>query len=254
MNNTPTDKEMKSLFERLRMVDIIDQYGELTQQATQEQWPYATYLAEVLKIEESGRTARRIERYERLSGLPYSKRFDSFDQKELSLDIRMKIDVLQRGDFVNRHENILLFGQPGTGKTHLAAALGHELIRQGKKVYFALCSTLVQDLLRAKESFSLPKKLKQLSRYDAIIIDEIGYIQQSRDEMEVLFTLLADRYERGSFIVTSNLPFAKWEHIFKDKMLAAAAIDRLVHHSIILKLDGENYRLKSLKRSKIKKK
>lgn len=254
MNDSVSYTEMKSLFERLRMVDIIDQYEDLTKQATQEQWEYEKYLSEVLKIEESGRTKRRVERYERLSGLPSFKRFDSFNQKELAPDIQMKIKTLQRGDFINRYENILLFGQPGTGKTHLASAFGHELIRQGKKVYFSLCSTLVQELLRAKETFSLPRKLKQLSRYDLIIIDEIGYIQQSRDEMEVLFTLLADRYERGSFIVTSNLPFSKWEQVFKNKMLAAAAIDRLVHHSIILKLDVENYRLKSLKTNKKQKK
>jgi len=164
----------------------------LTKQATQEKWKYEKYLSEVLKIEESGRRKRRVERYERLSGLPSFKRFDSFNQEELAPDIQMKINTLRRGDFINRYENILLFGQPGTGKTHLASAFGHELIRQGKKVYFSLCSTLVQELLRAKATFSLPRKLKQLSRYDLIIIDEIGYIQQSRDEMEILFSMFSD--------------------------------------------------------------
>jgi len=112
----------------------------------------------------------------------------------------------------------------------------------------------VQELLKSKKELNLPKKLKQLSKYDAIIIDEIGYIQQTRDEMEVLFTLLADRYEKGSVIITSNLPFSKWGEIFKDDMLAAAAIDRLVHHSVIIKFDVENYRIEeAAKKENLKK-
>ncbi|MFO7735299.1 MAG: ATP-binding protein [bacterium] len=112
----------------------------------------------------------------------------------------------------------------------------------------------MQELLKAKKELSLPKKLKQLSRFDAIIIDEIGYIQQTRDEMEVLFTLLADRYERGSVIITSNLPFSKWGEIFKDNMLAAAAVDRLVHHSVVLKFDVDNYRLEEATKKEKRKK
>jgi len=158
------------------------------------------------------------------------------------------------GDFVSRNENVLVFGKPGTGKTHFASALGYELISQGKRVLFTLCTTLVQELLKAKKELTLPKKLKQISRFDAIIIDEIGYLQQSRDEMEVLFTLLADRYEKGSVIITSNLPFSKWGEIFKDDMLAAAAIDRLVHHSVVIKFDVENYRLEEAAEKKSRKK
>ena len=159
-----------------------------------------------------------------------------------------------RGLYIKKNENVLVFGKPGTGKTHLLSALGHELISQGRKVLFTLCTNLVQELLKSKKELNLPKKLKQLSKYDAIIIDEIGYIQQTRDEMEVLFTLLADRYEKGSVIITSNLPFSKWGEIFKDDMLAAAAIDRLVHHSVIIKFDVENYRIEeAAKKENLKK-
>jgi DNA replication protein DnaC len=140
--------------------------------------------------------------------------------------------------------------------------LGIELIPNGRdyhlsahdrRVLFISCSQLVQDLLIAKRDLAMSKALKKLSRYDAVIIDDIGYVQHSRQEMEVLFTFLADRYERGSLMITSNLPFSKWEQIFKDPMTAAAAIDRLVHHSVILELNIESYRMEVAKKNKSKK-
>ena len=160
--------------------------------------------------------------------------------------------MLTDGSFLNRCENILAFGNPGSGKTHLLCAIGHELIEQGKRVLFISCNQLVQDLLIAKRELEITKVLKKLSRYDTVIIDDIGYVQQSRQEMEVLFTLLADRYERGSLMITSNLPFSKWEQIFKDPMTTAAAIDRLVHHSVVLELNLSSYRLEESKKNKKK--
>ena len=131
--------------------------------------------------------------------------------------------------------------------------MGHELIRAGHKVFFSTCSLLVQDLLIAKRDLKLSRVLKRLTAYDALIIDDIGYVQQSREEMEVLFTLLAERYERGSVLLTSNLPFSKWEAIFKDPMTTAAAIDRLVHHSVILELNISSFRLEEAKKAKSQK-
>lgn len=152
---------------------------------------------------------------------------------------------------MDRRENILVFGGTGSGKTHALAALGQELIRRRDcKVLMSTCSVLVQELLVAKRDLRLPKALKQLSRYSALIIDDIGYVQQNREEMEVLFTLLAERYERGSVLLTSNLPFSKWEQIFKDPMTTAAAIDRLVHHGVILELNLPSYRLEQAKQAK----
>lgn len=127
---------------------------------------------------------------------------------------------------VDRTENVLIFGNPGSGKTHVACAVGQELIRAGRKVAFATCALMVQDLLVAKQELKLRGFLKKISRYEVLILDDIGYVQYSREEMEVLFTLLAERYERGSVILTSNLPFSGWEGIFKDPMTTAAAIDR----------------------------
>jgi len=151
---------------------------------------------------------------------------------------------------VGAGEFLVLKGKSGSGKTHLLCAMGQELIRQGRQVQFRTCSLLVQELLIAKRDLKLSRVIKRLSKCDALIIDDIGYVQQSREEMEVLFTLLAERYERGSVLQTSHLPFSKWEQIFKDPMTTAAAIDRLVHHSVILELNVGSYRLESAKRGK----
>ena len=142
---------------------------------------------------------------------------------------------------------VVVRGPRGSGKTHLLCAVGQELIRSGRKVCFRTCSLLVQELLIAKRDLKLSKVLKKLASFEALIIDDVGYVQQSREEMEVLFTLLAERYERGSVLLTSNLPFSKWESIFKDPMTTAAAIDRLVHHSVILELNIPSYRLEQAK-------
>jgi len=132
----------------------------------------------------------------------------------------------------------------------LLCAVGQELIRGNHKVYFTSCSLLVQELLIAKRDLKLHRVIKRLASYQALIIDDLGYVQQSREEMEVLFTLLAERYERGSVLMTSNLPFSKWEAIFKDPMTTAAAIDRLVHHSVILELNIPSYRMEQAKKAK----
>jgi DNA replication protein DnaC len=178
------------------------------------------------------------------------KNLEAFEMKRLSSMLGAQVKVLLDGSFVERSENVLAFGNPGSGKTHLLCAIGQELILQGRRVLFTPCSHLVQQLLIAKRDLKLPRVLKRLSKYDALIIDDIGYVQQNREEMEVLFILLADRYERGSLMVTSNLPFSKWERIFKDPMTTAAAIDRLVHHSVILELNLPSYRLEHSKKNK----
>ena len=161
-----------------------------------------------------------------------------------------QVRSLLDGGFVDRTENLLAFGKSGSGKTHLLAAISQELIRGGRKVYFSPCSLLVQELLIAKRDLKLSRVLKRLSGFDVLMIDDIGYVQQSREEMEVLFTLLAERYERGTVMLSSNLPFSKWESIFKDPMTTAAAIDRLVHHSVILELNIPSYRLEQAKKAK----
>ena len=190
-----------------------------------------------MEREREVRRHNRIQRLLRESKLPLEKSLEAFEMSRLSSMLAAQVNALLEGSFVERSENVLAFGNPGSGKTHLLCAIGQELIQQGRRVLFTPCSLLVQQLLIAKRDLKLPRVLKRLSKYDALIIDDIGYVQQNREEMEVLFILLAERYERGSLMITSNLPFSKLERIFKDPMTAAAAIDRLVHHSVILELN-----------------
>jgi DNA replication protein DnaC len=227
-------------------------YADLAIQAQQCSLSYEQYLLELAEQEWMSRRNNWIERTVKESRLPRDKNIDTFDLKRVPAKAAHQVRALLNGSFVDHKENILAFGNPGSGKTHLLCALGHELIKKGRKVYFAPCSLLVQDLLKAKQELQLSRILKKLSRYAALIIDDIGYVQQDRSEMEVLFTLLADRYERGSVMITSNLPFSKWENIFKDPMVTAAAIDRLVHHSVILELNIPSYRVAEAKDKKNK--
>jgi DNA replication protein DnaC len=246
------DEQILDYLKQLHMPTMRGCYQQIADCARNESFSYEQYLLELLKIECEARRQNRIARNLRASKLPTSKTFANFDKKRLPAKVAAHLNVLTDGSFLKRCENVLAFGNPGSGKTHLLCAIGHQLIEQGRRVLFIGCSQLVQELLRAKKDLELSRFLKKLSRYDALIIDDIGYVQQDRSEMEVLFTLLADRYERGSVMITSNLPFSKWEQIFKDPMVTAAAIDRLVHHSVILELNIESYRMEAAKKNKSK--
>jgi DNA replication protein DnaC len=219
-------------------------YGQEADRARRESLAYEHYLAEVMEREREARRQNRIQRLLRESKLPLEKSLETFEMNRLSSMLTAQVNALLEGSFAERSENVLAFGNPGSGKTHLLCAIAQELIqRQGRRLLFTPCSLLVQQLLVAKRDLKLPRFLKALLKYDVLLIDDIGYVEQNREEMEVLFILLAERYERGSLMITSNLPFSKWERIFKDPMTTAAAIDRLVHHSIILELNLPSYRL-----------
>jgi DNA replication protein DnaC len=247
-------ENMKSLLneslKELHLPTVRACYEEQAERAREESLGYEHYLAELVEREREDRRHRRIERFLRESKLPLEKNLQSFDKKRLPSKVAAQVNALLDGSFLDRTENVLAFGNPGSGKTHLLCAIGQELILKGRRVLFTACNLLVQELLIAKQDLRLPRVLKRLSKYDALIIDDIGYVQQNRQEMEVLFILLAERYERGSVMITSNLPFSKWERIFKDPMTTAAAIDRLVHHSVILELNLPSYRLEQSKKGK----
>jgi DNA replication protein DnaC len=243
--------KLSSALTFLRMPAIRKTYLDVAETARQESLSYEEFLFELVSYECQERKQNKINRELKLSRLPFEKNLNAFDRDRLPMKINSQLSALLDGSFLDRSENVLAFGNPGSGKTHLLCAIGQELIYQGYRVCFKPCSLLVQELLVAKNELRLEKFLKKLNRFDALIIDDIGYVQYDRHEMEVLFTLLAERYERKSVMITSNLPFSKWEQIFKDPMTTAAAIDRLVHHSIILELNLPSYRLEESKKNKM---
>ena len=226
-------------FRTLRMPTAVQIVGETIITAQKENWSLETFLAEILEQEMEGRRLRRIDRLQRASRLPEDKTLETFSQDRLPLQIRRLLPQLCTGEFVDRAENLLVFGLPGRGKTHFAAAVGHELVQQSRSVLFTPTYRLVDRLLRARRDLELEYELRRLDRFEVLILDDIGYVQQSQDEMEVLFTLLAERYERRSVVITSNLVFSQWDQIFKNPMTTAAAIDRVVHHSIIVEFGKE---------------
>ena len=226
----------------LKLPGFIENHEIFAQQAEHDGWSCTEYLYRLVEHELGSRTQRRTERNRKLSGLPMDKTLETLDSKRVPAKVRRQLPGLCDGSFAKRAENVLAFGLPGRGKTHLLCAIGHELIDRGYRVLFTPAYMLVQQLLAAKRDLALKEELRRLDSFDAVILDDIGYVQQNRDEMEVLFTFLGQRYERRSVMITSNLVFSEWDRIFKDPMTTAAAIDRVVHHSIILELDGPSIR------------
>lgn len=199
-------------------------------------------VLEALEAEQDERRQRRCQRLLRVSRLPPGKTFETLDEARLPRSVVLALRELATGEFLERADNVLCFGLPGRGKTHAAAALGHALVERGRSVLFTPAFRLVQDLLAAKRDLALPRALAKLDAFELLILDDIGYVQQSADEVEVLFTLMAERYERRSMLISSNLTFGDWDRIFKNPMTTAAAIDRLVHHSVVLEFSGKSVR------------
>lgn len=245
----PIAGRLRHYLKELHLPTVREVYDEAARMAEREHLSFEQYLVHVLERECEVRRTNRIARLLRDSGLPLEKTFSTFNRDRLPRAQNAQVTTLLDGSFLERTENVLVFGRSGSGKTHLVSAIAHELIQtHEKRIRFTTCSLLVQELLLAKRELKLSRYLKRMSRFDALVIDEVGYIQQNRDEMEVLFTLLADRYEHGSVMLTSNLPFSKWDQIFKDPTTTAAAVDRLVHHSVIIELNLESYRLEASKK------
>ena len=238
----PSEQTLEMLLKSFKLPTFAREYAAVGDTAAREGLTHPAYLLALARMKAHERADRRTLRLLEESRLPKEKSLASFDLSRLSPKARTSFNALKDGSFLDRAENVLAFGNPGTGKTHLLCALGQELVRNGRTVLFAPTFQIVQRLLAAKRDLRLPSELKKLDRFDALLLDDIGYVQQSREEMEVLFTLLAERYERRSVLITSNLVFSRWDQIFKDPMTTAAAIDRVVHHAVILELNMESYR------------
>jgi len=234
----------------LHLPTVRECYEDTARRAERETLSYEQYLLEVISRECEQRRKSRVQRLLRESALPLEKSLENFNVKRLPTKAQRQLRTLLEGGFLDRKENVLVFGNPGSGKSHLLTALAQDLVvARERRLHFTKCSLLMQDLLAAKRDLRLSREIKRLGRYEGLIIDDLGYIQQTRDDMEVVFTLLAERYERGSVLMTSNLQFSKWEGIFKDAMMTAAAIDRLVHHCVIIELNIPSYRAEEAKRN-----
>src|SRR5438309_8277089 len=207
------------------------------------------YLYELTRLETEQRIQRRTARLIRASGLPVEKTFRTLALSRLSPSLQLQLERLKSASFLETATNIIAIGKPGVGKSHCLAAVGYAVIEAGYPVLWTPTSALVQRLLAAKRDLRLPQELAKLDKFACVILDDIGYVQHDRDEMEVLFTFLAERYERKSVMITTNLVFSEWERIFKNPMTTMAAIDRLVHHSVILDMMSvESYRAEAASR------
>ena len=231
------------LLRAMRLPTIAREHDDAIRRAEAENWGYARFLSYLFEAEGNDRLQRKIQRLLKESNLPSGKTLESLDDKKLPDKIRRQLPTLLEADFVRRGDNLLCFGLAGRGKTHLVAAIAREWIcRHQLQVLFVPAFRLVTQLLAAKRDLKLPSAIARLQRFDAVVIDDIGYVQQSREEMEVLFHFLAERYEKKSVVITSNLVFSQWDQIFKDPMTTMAAVDRLVHHATILEFTGGSLR------------
>jgi DNA replication protein DnaC len=231
------------LLKELRLTTMANLWEALAARAEEGRWTLGQYLAALCEEELIERERRRLARYLKESHLPPAKTLHHLDfDAAPSLPRQHVVALAQDGGWVERAENLLLFGPSGVGKTHIAAAIGHGLVAQGLRVRFTSATHLVQELQVAKQALQLADALAKLDKYRLLILDDLGYVQRSEGETAVLFELIAHRYESGSLLITSNHTFSDWDRVFPDSVMTVAAIDRLVHHAQILTLDGDSYR------------
>jgi DNA replication protein DnaC len=227
----------------LRMPTIGRLWQEFGARADKEGWGSARFLAVLCEHELAERATRRIARHLAESALPPGKTLETFDFAAAPSIRKAHIAALATGNaWIEPGANILIFGPSGTGKTHVAAAIGAGLIDHGYRVLFSRTTDLVQKLQAARRDLLLPASLAKLDKFDCLILDDLGYVRKDQAETAVLFELIAERYERKSLIITCNQPFSEWDKVFPDPAVTVAAIDRLVHHATILEINTESYR------------
>src|SRR5262245_22241743 len=230
----------------LRLPAIKLMWTKLAEQSDKEGWPAARFLAALAEHEIADRGRRRIERHLAEARLPVGKTIANFDFEAVPMVSKAQVMALAAGDvWLKTGANLLLFGPPGGGKSHLSAAIGLALVENGWRVLFARTTDLVQRLQVARRELALEAAIARLDRYDLLILDDIAYVTKDQAETSVLFELIAARYERRSLLITANQPFGEWGRIFPDQAMTLAAIDRLVHHATILEMNVESYRRKA---------
>ena len=243
MTATSTSTRLGMMLTDLRLPTIKRLAGDLCAQSDLEGWPAHRLLEALLEHEINEREGRRMDRHRHESGLGPDKRLSSFDFAAVPSVSKAQVMALSEGtEWLERGANVLLFGPPGVGKSHLVSALGHALIDVGKRVLFTRCSELVQRLQAARRDLRLPQELAKLDRFDLLILDDLSYVRRDQAETSVLFELISERYERRSLAITANTPFSQWGEVFVEPAMTLAAVDRLVHHSTILEMNVESYR------------
>jgi len=236
--------ELIKLHAKQLKLPTVSRYEEVLRQAEEQGWGYEQFLCELMSREVEQRQLNQQVRRMRAARFPLKKSLDDFDFKNLPHVEEAVIWQLATGEFIDRHENIIMIGNPGTGKTHLAIGLGIRLCKQKYKVLFYTAANLVTELVEARDDHRLSRLEQKLEKVDLLIVDELSYLTFSKSQSELLFHVLSIRNERGSVIITTNLEFSRWGELFPDSMLTAALIDRLTHHAHILNMNAESYRFK----------
>jgi DNA replication protein DnaC len=250
-DNTPAPitvdlARLPMLLTSLRLPTIGQMWADLAERSDREGWPAARYLAALLEHELAERYQRRIQRNMQDAHLPAGKSFATFDFAAVPMINKSQITALASGgSWLDKGANLLAFGPPGVGKSHLGAALGQALIENGYRVLFTRTTDMVQRLQAARRDLTLQSLMEKLDKYDLLILDDLSYVRKDQAETSVLFELISARYERRSLLITANQPFGSWEEIFPDKAMTVAAIDRLVHHAVILEMNTDSYRRKA---------
>ncbi|WLB12465.1 IS21-like element helper ATPase IstB [Bradyrhizobium elkanii] len=241
--NVVDTARLNLLLNELRLPAIKVLWPQFAEQSDKEGWPAARFLATIAEHEIAERSRRRIERHLVEARLPTGKTFDSFDFEAVPMISKAQMTALAAGDgWLNKGANLLLFGPPGGGKSHLAAAIGLALIENGWRVLFTRTTDLVQKLQVARRELNLEGAINRLDRFDLVILDDLAYVTKDQAETSVLFELISARYERRSLLITANQPFGEWNKVFPDPAMTLAAIDRLVHHATIVEMNVESYR------------
>ena len=239
-----SDMLLKTNLKRLRLPTINAEYQALAREAATANEGYERYLLRLTELEVAARQTNALTARIKQASFPVHKDFDTYDFSVMPSLNKQKVLELARGEWIDEKFNCVLSGEPGTGKTHLAIAIGLAMCREGRRVRFFTAANLVTRLEEAQKLYQLDRLLTQLDKTDLLICDELGYLSFSRAGAELLFQVFADRYERASLLVTSNLPFSEWNQVFQGERMTAALLDRLTHRCHVFQMNGESYRFR----------